>query len=273
MVPSSTRRGLLGTAGATTLAALAGCSGATLFGADDGGPGYSLTVDAVDESLVEYALYEPDERPEGADERDPLSAVLPDGRHTTYGYRPVPDEAYVDHEGSYYGVEYAVTGRTPAERPVGRLDPVAETDVPGDALPVDDVDEPSRSVLGLLSLHVDHGGVFDADDLRDGGVVLRRPPDLDDRLATGDLDGRVVTRHGPEHAYRVRVTRESAVETVYTALAVEVADSRAAFREVVLGSRVDAELAPDDLRPDVRRLLDGTVAGDTYAETAPLPRS
>lgn len=263
---AGTRRRVLGAAGAAALTALAGCSGASPFETEES-PEYSLAIERIDESPSEYALYEPSE---GADERELLSAILPEGRHTTYGYRPVPDEAYVDRGGTYYGVEYAVTGRKRVERPLVRLDPVAEADVPGDAVAIDDLDEPSRSILGLLSLHVDDTGGFSADELRGDARVLRRPEELDGRLATGDLDGRVVTRNGPGNAYRVRVTRERIVETAYTAFAVEVADSRAAFREVVLGARVDAELAPADLPADARRLLDEAIAAGTYAETAPL---
>jgi len=70
-------------------------------------------------------------------------------------------------------------------------------------------------------------------------------------------------------AYRVRVAGERTVETAYPALAIEVADSR----EVVFGSRIDAELAPGSLSTDVRTLLGRTVARGTYSETTPLSES
>jgi len=74
-------------------------------------------------------------------------------------------------------------------------------------------------------------------------------------------------------AYRVRVTREQIVETAYTALAIEVADSRAQFREVVFGSRIDAELTPATLPTDAQEILDQAIARKTYTETAPLSES
>lgn len=42
--------------------------------------------------------------------------------------------------------------------------------------------------------------------------------------------------------YRLTVSRERLLEPAQTALAVEVAESRAAFREVVFGSRIDVDL-------------------------------
>jgi len=74
-------------------------------------------------------------------------------------------------------------------------------------------------------------------------------------------------------AYRVRVTREQIVETAYTALAIEVADSRAQFREVVFGSRIDAGTTSATLPTDAQEILDQAIARKTYTETAPLSES
>lgn len=207
---AGTRRRVLGATGAAAPTALAGCSD-SLSGTEES-PEYSLAIERIDESPVEYARYEPSEGVKGADERELPSAILPDGRHTTYGYRPVPDEAYVDREGTYYGVEYAVTGRRRVERPLVRLDPVAEADVPEDAAAIDDLDGPGRSILGLLSLHADDTGGFSADELRGDARVLRRSKELDSRLAPADLPAdvrRLPTRPSPPGRTRRRPRRRT----------------------------------------------------------------
>ncbi|MFB6194787.1 MAG: hypothetical protein ABEI80_01335 [Haloplanus sp.] len=271
-----TRRHALRTAGSTALAALAGCASAGPFGADDSGAEYSLTVDSVDASPVEHALYEPDD---GALFGDPartaLAAILPDGRHTTYGYEPLPDAAYVEHDGRYYRTANVVTGRREMERTLVRVDPVPKGQVPADALLIDRLDRPSARALKILHSYTQTDGeTSTADLLRGDAYVLRRPAERESRLGTGALDGRVVTMtEGGTWAYRVRVARERVVETANTALAIEVAASRDRFREVVFGSRIDAELAPGALSADVRDLLERAIARETYSETTPLSAS
>jgi hypothetical protein len=270
MVPS--RRRALRVGGAAALTALAGC-GATLPGSSDDASEYSLTVDAIDASPVEHALYEPDDGALfGAPARAALADVLPDGRHTTYGYKPLPSDAYVAHGGSYYQTKHVVTGRTRMDRRLVRVDPVPEGDVPDDAVLVDSLARPTERTLEILHSYTrTDGETSTADLLRGDAYVLRRPAERQSRLVTGDLDGRVVTMtEGGAWAYRVGVTTEPVLETAYTALAIEVADSRPRFREVVFGSRIDAELAPADLPSDARDVLEGAVARETYVETTPL---
>jgi hypothetical protein len=274
MVP--TRRHALSLAGATTLTALAGCSSVGPLGDDDADPEYSLSVDSVDASLVEHALYEPDDGALfGAPARTALDAILPDGRHTTYGYEPLPSDAYVTHDGAYYQLATVVTGRREMERSLVRLDPVPDERVPEDTVLIDSLNRPSARTLKILHSYTQTDGeTSTADLLRGDAYVLRRPAERESRLAAGDLDGRVVTMtESGAWAYRVRVATERIVETAYTAMAIEVADSREEFREVVFGSRIDAELAPGSLSADVRALLGRTVARGTYAETTPLSES
>jgi hypothetical protein len=269
MVPS--RRRVLQVGGAAALTALAGCAG--LPGSSDDASEYSLTVDSIDVSPVEHALYEPDDGPLfGAPARAALEDVLPDGRHTTYGYTPLPDDAYVAHDGSYYQTKHVVTGRREMERSLVRVDPVPEEQVPDDSVLVDSLERPSARTLKILHSYTQTDGeTSTADLLRGDAYVLRRPAERESRLATGDLDGRVVTMtDSGAWAYRVRVTTERVLETEHTALAIEVADSRARFREVVFGSRIDAELAPADLQSDARDVLEQAVARETYTETTPI---
>lgn len=74
-------------------------------------------------------------------------------------------------------------------------------------------------------------------------------------------------------AYRIAIGTERVVETAYTAFAVQVASSRQAFRDVVVGSRIDAELASDDLPADATDLLERTIDRRSTQETAPLSDS
>lgn len=277
MVPATNRRRFLQAVGSTAAAALAGCSAVETFGTDDPAAAYTLTVDSTDASPVEHALYEPND---GALFGDParaaLSDVLPEGRHTTYGYEPLPADAYVEHDGRYFQTETVVTGRQPVERTLVRASPLPEdATVPDDAVRVDTLDRPSARVVKILHSSVQSKGQGgSADLLRDGAYVLRRPAELESRLATGDLDGRVVVmKAGGPWNYRIETVTRSITETEYATLALEVASSREAFREVVFGSRIDAELAPATLADDVRSTLERAIGRGQYVERTPLSDS
>jgi hypothetical protein len=269
MVP--TRRRLLRSGGAAALAALAGCTTDSLLA--EPAPEYLLNVVSIDASPVERALYEPDDESLfGAPARTALEAILPEGRHTTYGYRPLPEDAYVAHEGSYYQTASVVTGRRELPRLLVRVEPLEEAAIPEDAVLIDSLERPSARALTILATNTRaDGGTRSSELLRDDAYVLRRPAERESRLATGDLDGRVVTlTEDGTWGYRVSVSRERITETAHTALAVPVADSRARFREVVFGSRIDTELAPAALPGDARDLLDEAIARGRYTETAPI---
>jgi hypothetical protein len=268
-----TRRRVLQTGGASTLTALAGCTTEPLLGSSDASSEYSLTVDSIDVSPVEHALYEPNNGALfGAPARSALDNILPDGRHTTYGYRPLPGDAYVEYEGSYYQTKHVVTGRTEKNRRLVRVNPVPEEQVPEDAVLIDTLERPSARTLKILHSYAQTDGeTSTAELLRGDAYVLRRPAELVSRLGNGYLEGRVVTMtESGTWAYRVRVSREQIVETAYTALAIPVADSRAQFRDIVFGSRIDTELTPAALPRDSRDILDQAIARDTYTESAPI---
>jgi hypothetical protein len=225
MVPD--RRRALQAVATTAATALAGCTSPSV-GAGEPAREHTLHVDSIPVSPVEHALYEPsDDALFGDPARTALDAILPEGRHTTDGYRPLPDDASVAYEGRYYGIEHVVTGRTARERTLVRLDPLPDDEgAPAGAVRVDALDRPDARVVTMT----------------DGGPW----------------------------GYRVRTARESIRETAHTAFAVEVADSRAAFREVVFGSRIDAELSPSELPADARERLTTAVDTGQYAETTPL---
>ncbi|MBV0902387.1 hypothetical protein [Haloarcula salina] len=277
MVPSASRRRLLQTVGATAAAALAGCSALESLDSDDSGAEYTLTVDSIDASPVEHALYEPND---GALFGDPAraarSAILPEGRHTTYGYEPLPEDAYLEHDGRYFQTKTLVTGRRSVERTLVRASPLPDgATVPDDAIRVDALDRPSARVVKILHSDIQSEGQSgSADLLRSGAYVLRRPAELESRLATGDLDGRVVVmKAGGPWNYRIETVARSITETEYATLALEVASSREQFRAVVFGSRIDAELAPATLTDGVRSTLDRAIGRGQYTERTPLSDS
>ncbi|WP_225336505.1 hypothetical protein [Halomicrobium urmianum] len=267
------RRDALRIAGTTALASVAGCSSPGLFEADQATREYSLSVDRMSGTPVDRALYEPgDDQLFGEPAREAIAAVVPDGRHTTYGYESVRADAYVEHDERYYQTKHVVTGRKKIERTLVRVDPVPEDAVSDDAPLIESFERPTARVLKILHSDTQSGGEgSSAELLRGDAYVLRRPAERSSALAAGDLDGRIATMtESGTWAYRIEVATEEIVETAHTALAVEVADSRAQFREVVFGSRVDAEIDPDELAPDAREILQQAVRRESYRETAPV---
>lgn len=266
------RRDSLRLASTALVAALAGCSSGVLD-AEDAQPTHTLDVEPIDEKPVEYALYEPPTGDLfGGPARAALDAILPSGRYRTYGYQSLSEGNYVDHDGSYYRTEQFVTGQQTLTRPVVRVEAVDEDALPDDAVSVDTLDQPSARPLKILhSDAVTDGESGAANLLRDDGYVMTRPAERESRLVTGDLDGRVATMtDSGAWAHRIHVSRESLTLKQHTVLAIEVADSRAAFRDVVLGSRIDADLGNERLSGDGRDLLDQAISRDAYRETGDL---
>ena len=74
------------------------------------------------------------------------------------------------------------------------VETVPEEDVPADALLVDDLPRWDGRVVKILHSHaVSDGRSGSVELLRGDSYVLRRPVEREGRLASGDLDGRVVT--------------------------------------------------------------------------------
>ena len=268
---SPSRRRLLQATAPAVLAGLAGCT-SDGFGNSDQPTEYTLSIDTVDASPTEHALYEPsDDALFGDPARAALAAIIPDGTHRTYGFTPLPEDSYVAGESRYFQTDSAVTGRQEMDRTLVRV-AALESETAGDtAIHVDSLKRPSARVIKILhSNNATRGAGASADLLRDGAYVLRRPAERDSRLATGDLDGRVVsmTEDGG-FPYRVSVTTESIHETEYTTRAIPVADSEAAFREVVFAAEIDADIDGESLSTAACELLDRTLGGE-YTESTPL---
>ncbi|WP_311172178.1 hypothetical protein [Halobellus ordinarius] len=265
------RRTALHLAGTTAATALAGCASLTPGSSTNQKNEYRLSVNPVNQPLVEYVLYQPGESVYDQPAHRALSAILPDGRHTTYGYEPLPEDAYVAHSGRYYQTKTVVTGEQRMERPFVRVTPIPEDQVPENAPVVDSLARPVGRVIKILhSYAVTNGESGSADLLRDDAYVLRRPYELDSRL-TGDLDGQIVTMDSDGHwAYRINVATERLYEPAYTTLALEVAATTDAFRDIAFAAKVDIRLDPAELGTSVQQLLNQAIARDTYRETTPL---
>lgn len=265
----TSRRHVLLAAGAATAGGLAGC-----LGRDDHGPAgreFALSLDGVDQGLVEHALHRPDpDDPLDGPARTALDAILPEGRHVTRGYEPLSQDAYVTDGERYYQVMTVTTDRETVERRVVRASPVPEDADVADPVALDELPRVNARVVEILSSHHLTDGQGPEDLLRDGGYVLRRPVERESRLAD-DLDGRVVTMEPDAPLrYRLEVGRERVAEPVHETVALRVADSREDFREIVRATRVDRELAPSDLGSESRDRLRRAIGNDPYRERTPL---
>jgi len=267
---SPSRRRLLQTAAPTLIAGLAGCTSDGLSNSDQSTE-YTLNIDTIDASPSEHALYEPsDDALFGDPARAALAAIIPEGTHRTYGYTPLPEDGYVAGEGRYFQIKTAITGRQEMDRTLVRVeelddDAVAESDgrTGEAAIHVDSLDRPSARALKILHTNSTTDGTgASAELLRGDAYVLRRPAERESEVATGELDGQIVsmTKDGG-FPYRVSVSTDSISETEYTTQAIPVADSEAAFREVVFAAEIDAEVDDASLSTAARELLDRTLGG------------
>ncbi len=266
-----TRRAALQAIGATALAALAGCTAFESI-TEDESQEYQLEIGAMEGSLIESTLYEPSDRQLfGEPAREALEAVLPEGEHTTDGYQPVPEDAYVEHEGAYFQLKYTVSGREPVDRDLIRVESVEDEAVPSEPHRVADLDNASGRILTILQTYSLHEGAGSmAEELRGDAYVLRLPAERDSQLAAGDLDDEVVTMtDSTAFASRVRRSTEEILEPQYTLTALPITDSAATFQQVLLATEVDAELESARLEDSVQAILEEAMQREPYTETAP----
>jgi hypothetical protein len=156
-------------------------------------------------------------------------------------------------------------------RPFVRVTSIPADQVPEDAPTAESLAQPVGRVIKILhSYTVTNGESGSVDLLRDDAYVLRRPYELNSRL-TDDLDGTIVAMDSDGHwVYRINVTTEHLYEPAYTTLAIEVAATTDAFRDIAFAARVDTRLSPADLDAPIQQLLEQVIAQDTYRETTPL---
>ncbi|WP_265110013.1 hypothetical protein [Halosolutus halophilus] len=137
-------------AGTTVATALGGCASLTPGATTDPKNEYSLSLGQINQPLVEYALYHPDESVYDQPAHRALSEILPDGQHTTYGYRPLPEDAYVSHDDRYYQTKIVVTGEQRMERSFVRVISVPKEQAPDDAPTVESLAQPVGRVIKIL---------------------------------------------------------------------------------------------------------------------------
>ncbi|RYJ08073.1 hypothetical protein ELS19_15900 [Halogeometricum borinquense] len=268
------RRRLLQSVAAASLGTFAGCATPVFSGNEEKQTTYTLNIDDIPVSPVEHALYEPsDGALFGDPARTALDDIIPEGRHTTYGYQPLSEDHYVERNGTYYQTKHIVTGQKRLQRTLVRGEPLPEDEkTPDDAIVVESLDKPTSRVVKILHSNAQTGST--ADLLRDDAYVLRRPAEQESALAAGELDGRVVTmKKGGPWVYRIQTTQTELVETEHTIFAVEVATSREALREIVFNTRIDTELEPGELSEDEQEILEEAIGLPPYEETAPLSES
>jgi hypothetical protein len=278
---SPTRRRLLRAAAPLTLAGLAGCT-TDIGPTSEGSTEYTLSIHPVDANPVEHALYEPnDDALFGDPARAALADIVPDGTHTTYGFTPVSEDSYVAGEDAYFQTDTAITGRQTMDRQLVRIEALDDNAVSKDgndagedsdsAIHVDTLGRPSARAIKILHTNsITRGEGASADLLRDDAYVLRRPAERESAMASGDLDGQIVTMTDDGgFLYRVSVATESIRETAYTTRAIRVADSEAAFREAVFAAEIDAELNGDSLSTAAADIVDRTLGGE-HTESTPL---
>ncbi|WP_254537818.1 hypothetical protein [Halomarina litorea] len=264
-MPSTTRRALLASAASGGLL-LAGCSTSPLSESESG-PTYQLVVRSFDGTLSEAALWSPGSPFDDTRERA-LDTLFESGSVTATGYEPVPDGVYVERDGTYYEVATVLTGRERVERPVVRFDALPEEESESvSATRAESLPRVDERVAKILHVHERSGGSHPTDLLDDGGYVLRYPAEREGAYTASDPVERVRI-HG--RVYRVRVATETLAEPVYTAHAIEVAGTEAAFADVATASIVDETVDPATLPEGARDLFRRALAADGVKETRPF---
>lgn len=269
------RRQLLQAAGFATVAGLAGCTmREVLNGADS--ESYHLEIEPFGESLIESTLYEPSTNEPFAEPAETaLSAVLPDGEHTTYGFKPTPEEAYVEDDGQFFQLTYVVSGRRAIERDVILLEPLDdETALPEEPPQPEEFTQTTKRVLTLLHTHHLTGADSPVDDELDNGeYVLRRPAERESRLASGELDETVFAMtDGSAFAYRIHRKTNRLREPRYVLRAIPITDSETEFTETLRATEIDSELNPETLAPGVETIIEEAIM-QSYSEESPISDS
>lgn len=272
-MPDWSRRALLTAAGIASVGSLAGCA-ALESATDDPQPSYTLHVDEIGDTLLDRVGWSPDDgdAPWAAERRRLYDAVVAGDRYTTYGYDLVPDEqTYVDHGGTYYELHSTTTGLRELERSVLRLAWVGRRDEledPPEAVereqlsPVD-----ARAVFPayMAARGREYGSGYPHDIVEAGGYVYRFLGDTESELAPEPAHDYVVVN---DTILEVSVTQEPFEEPANTAVAIEIADSEAAFERALDGALVDVRV--DELPDEQRQLFRRASAREGYEETTPL---
>lgn len=266
------RRALLASVASAGTAALAGCTDSLLASRDaEGALSYELSLDRIEGALADRVLWEPADSDDPWDRArdDAVRAAAAGERPTAYGYEPVPDDQYVEREGTYYALDVVTTGLERTERSVltlsweGDLDEL--TDPPAyvrhEELPR--LDRHAVKPAYFAARAEEFGGGAPRDLVEEGGHVYRY---LD--YGTSELVPE------SEHEYvafngtllGISVEQRTLAEPAHTGVRIPVADSRESFERAVDADLVDARVDADDLSEAERLIL----ARERHEETTPL---
>ena len=272
-MPDWSRRALLTAAGIASVGSLAGCA-ALESTTDDPQLSYTLHVDEIGETLLDRVGWSPDDGDAAwaAEQRRLYDAVVAGDRYTTYGYDLVPDEeTYVEHEGTYYELHSTTTGLREIERSVLRLAWVGRRDeledppaaIERDQLPPIDARAVFPAYMAARGREYDAG--YPRDIVEEGGYVYRFLEDNESELAPEPTHDYVAVN---DTILSVSVSQERFEEPANTAMAIEVADSTAAFERALDGALVDVRV--DESLPEKQRRLFQRASAGEYEETTPL---
>jgi hypothetical protein len=219
-------------------------------------------------------LWEPDDNPPVPvlDRNEAVRATAAGERPTTYGYRPIPTDEYVEYDGTYYALDIVVTGVKEIERHLLRLTWVGDTDEledPPEAIEHGDLPPIDRHAVKpayFAARAREHDGGAPWDIIEEGGYVYRHLDDYTSELAPK-----------PEHEYvrfndtilEVTVGAKTLTEPAYTGVRIPIADSRAAFERALDGSMVDARIEKSALSAEAKTIIS---RGD-YTEETPLSQA
>jgi len=157
------------------------------------------------------------------------------------------------------------------DRTVVRADRLDPGSVSAETVPVDSLSAVSGRIVEILhEYHATDGSGGSDDLLRAGAYVLRRPAELADSVSEELDDAAVTMDPGGNWAYHVSLATERITERVVETFAVAVAGDQQTFRDVVLATRVDAEVDDAGLDHEVRRALEDVIEFGETSETTPL---
>jgi hypothetical protein len=231
-------------------------------------------MDRIGESLAPKVLWEPEDHHSVPfnNRNEAVRATAAGDRPTTYGYRPIPTDQYVEYDGTYYALDIVVTGVTEIDRHVLRLMWVGDTD---------DLEDPPEAIehgdLPPIDRHAvkpayfaararEHDGGAPWDIIEEGGYVYRHLDDTTSELAPEPEHDHVRFN---ETILKVTVETKTLTEPAYTGVRIPIADSRAAFERSLDGSMVDARIEKSTLSGEAKTIL----SRGEYTEETPLSQA
>lgn len=272
-MPDWSRRRFIAATSAASASLLAGCNSVS-----PSSPPPRVELTAEQQSADRFASVWDPSTPIADRTREAIDAAVAGDRYVTVGYSPLPEDRYVERDGTYYRTDSVHVGRETRERYVLRLERVGDSDDSDtpEATSIDALPDPDRSAARLAYLAAraapdEPGGEWGGapwETIEHGGAVYRRTDPEDSELIPE-----------PDHEYvevelgmvlRVGVSRERITDPVMRAVVVPVAESEAEFTEAVLAAELTTTFYSDQLSSEAVSVLDELTGRTEYAESAPV---